>query len=136
MPRKKDIDITVSEIELRTQYAKMQQLELNVAKEKLALADKERNLCRIDLALEEFDKFLADFVTMLKALPDTIQGIDSDLTPEQYQGIQDLIDSQIQRMAQKRLYLALESTRDEKEAATAIKDESIRKAAKIKKETK
>lgn len=126
-------DITDAEIRRRTDYAKMRQLELNVKKEALALADKERNLCRIDLALEEFDKFLADFVVLLKNIPDTIQKIDPDLTPTQYGEIQNLIDSQIQRMAQKRIYLALESTRAEKEAATAIKDASIRKAAKIKK---
>jgi hypothetical protein len=124
--------LTAAEIKRRTDIAKMEQLELAVQKERLALADKERALCRIDLALEEFDKFLADFVTLLKNIPDTIQTIDPTLSPAQYKQIQDLIDSQIQRMGQKRLRLELESTRSEKEAATEIKNESIRKAAKIK----
>ena len=132
MAKKKDIDITDSEIKRRTEFAKMEQLELTVAKEKLALADKERNLCRIDLALEEFDRFLIDFVTMLKSLPDSIQGIDKDLTPTEYKEIQDLIDSQIQRMARKRLYLALESTRDEKDAANEAVYASQKKNAKLK----
>lgn len=125
---KENDDITSAEIKRRTEFAKMEQLELNVQKERLALADKERNLCRIDLALEEFDKFLADFVILLKNLPDTVQKIIKNITPAQYKEIQDLVDSQIQRMAQKRIYLALKNTRDEREAASEKVYKARRKA--------
>ena len=125
------IEISIGEIEKRTAFAKMQQLELSVEKERLALDDKARNLCRIDLALSEFDTFLVDFVQMLDQLPDKIQAIVTELTPDQYQKIQNLIEEQIHRMGEKRLHLALESTKSEREKASEIVNKSRRKSAKL-----
>lgn len=129
-------NITTSEIERRTKIAKMLQLELAVEKDSLALEDKKRNLCRIDLALDAFDDFLKDFVQMMFQFPDFVQSVYPEGNPEQYKRIQDFIDDNIQRLAQKRIHLALESTREECEAATEIKNESIRKAVKIRKADK
>lgn len=139
MPKKIKIDsitdpiLSDSMIERRTSIAKMRQLELGVEKEELNLEERKNNICRIDVALAEFDKFLVDFVEMLTSLPDTIQGFIPETTPDQYKKIQDYIDDQLQRLAKKRLYLAIESTAQEKALATATKEESQKKAARMKK---
>lgn len=126
-------DISKEEIELRTAFAKMRSLEISVAKDELALEEKKRNICRIDAALDAFDEFLSDFITMLTSLPDKVQSTIQTTTPEQYKEIQDYIDDQLQRLSKKRLYLAIDSTSDEQARATAVKNESIQKNAKIKK---
>lgn len=123
-------------VERRTAVAKMRQLELAVEKEELVLQEKKKNICRIDAALSEFDTFLSDFVEMLIGLPDTVQGIIPETTPEQYGELQAFIDSQIQRLSQKKLYLAIDSTSDEQAMATEAKNESIRKNQKIKRSKK
>lgn len=124
--------LPVEVVERRTAIEKLRSLELTNAKEELNLEERKHNICRIDVALSEFDKFLVDFVEMLTSLPDTIQGIIPETTPEQYQKIQSYIDDQLQRLAKKRLYLAIESTAQEKALATATKEESQKKAAKLK----
>ena len=139
MPRKKTettetTDLLSPElVERRTAIARMRQLELSNEKEALVLEEKKRNVCRIDSALSAFDIFLADFVEMLVSLPDTIQGMVPGLLPTQYGQIQSFIDSQLQRLSQKRLYLAIESTAEASELATAAKVESQKKSTKMKK---
>lgn len=131
-----DKSITTAEIERRTKIAKMQQLELAVQKDELALEDKKRNLCRIDLALEEFDKFLKDFVQMMRQFPDFVQSTIPACNPEQYKMIQDFIDDNIQRLGQKRVYLALESTREEMDAQSEARRDSVKKNVKIRRADK
>ena len=130
---KKNALIPIEEVEHRTAIARMKQLELSVEKEAISLEEKKRNICRIDLALSEFDGLLAEFVVMLRNIPDRVQAIVPCLKPKQYKDLQTFINSQIDRMAEKRLHLTIESTDEEKKAATAIKNESIQKAAKLKK---
>ena len=125
--------LTDDEVQRRTAIAKMRSLELSVERDYLTLEEKKKNICRIDAALSAFDEFLVDFVQMLNDLPDKVQSTIPSCTPEQYSEIQSFIDSQLQRLANKRLYLAIESTDEEKAMATEVKNESIKKNAKIRK---
>ena len=125
--------IPLSIVEHRTAIAKMKQLELAVEKDIISLEEKKRNICRIDLALSEFDNLLSEFVVMLRGIPDKIQTIVPAMKPKQYKELQEFISSQIDRMSEKRLYLSIESTAEEKQAATAAKNESIKKSSRTKK---
>lgn len=125
-------DVSPDEVDRRTAYAKMRQLELSVLKDELSLADKAGALCRIDVALSEFDAFLIDFVKLLRQIPDKVQSVVPSMEPSQYGELREFIDAALQRMSEKRLHLTIESTKAEKTAATAAKDESIKKNAKIK----
>lgn len=125
--------IPLSIVEHRTAIARMKQLELAVEKEAIVLEEKKRNICRIDLALSEFDNLLSEFVVMLRGIPDKIQTIVPAMKPKQYKELQEFISSQIDRMSEKRLYLSIESTAEEKQAATAAKNESIKKSSRTKK---
>lgn len=120
------------EIERRTKLAKLKQLELSVEKDALALEDKKGNLCRIDLALAEFDNFLRDFVEMIKQFPDFVQKTVKSTNPDEYKILQDFIDDNIQRMGQKRLYLAIESTAEERRLVSQSTYESKQKSMKLK----
>lgn len=120
------------EIERRTKIAKLKQLEINVEKDALALEDKKGNLCRIDLALSEFDNFLRDFVEMIKQFPDFVQKTVKSTNPDEYKALQDFIDDNIQRMGQKRLYLAIESTAEERRLVSQSTYESKQKSVKLK----
>jgi hypothetical protein len=122
-------DISDSEIAHRTAYARMRQLELSNEKEYISIEERKLNICRIDSALNAFDSFLSDFVEMLLSLPDIVQTKIPSTTPEQYADIQSYIDDQIQRLSQKRLYLAIDSTVEEARRATASKNESLKKKA-------
>lgn len=125
--------LSQSEVERRTAIAKLRQLELSNAKEELNLEERKRNICRIDAALSAFDAFLVDFVEMLVSIPDKVQSTIPECSPEQYADMQGFIDGQIQRLSQKRLYLAIESTTEERAAATEAKVESQKKSTKLKK---
>lgn len=124
-------DVTAQEIERRTAYAKMRQLELSVLKDELTLADKAGSLCRIDAALDEFDAFLVDFVRLLRQMPDKVQEVVPAMSPVQYGELRAFIDAALQRLGEKRLHLTIESTNAEKSAATAAKNRSVRKNAKL-----
>jgi hypothetical protein len=121
--------ISDSEIAKRTAYARMRQLELSNEKDYISIEERKLNICRIDAALSAFDSFLSDFIEMLISLPDIIQTKIPSTTPEQYADIQSYIDDQIQRLSQKRLYLAIDSTLEESRRATASKNESLKKKA-------
>lgn len=127
-----DEKLTMEEVDRRTAIAKMHQLELNVNKEYIEFQSKLNNICRIDAAIGEFDKFLIDFVEMLEHLPDTVQGFIPECTTEQYAKIQQYIDDQLQMLSQKKLHLTIESTSQEKAQATAAKVASQIKTTKMK----
>lgn len=126
------LEVSPDEVELRLNYAKMRQTELSVLKDEIGLADKAGELCRISVALEEFDKFLIDFVRLLKQLPDKVQAVVPQMKPDQYTELRTFIDDSLQRLSQKRLHLTIESTKAEKALATETKKQSQIKAAKIK----
>ena len=126
-------DVTPEEVEKRTNFAKMRQLELSVLKEEIGLADRAGDLCRIDVALDEFDKFLIDFVRLLRQIPDKVQLIVPQTQPEQYTELRKFIDTSLQMLSERRLHLTIESTKTEKAEATEAKNDSIKKNAKIKK---
>ena len=130
------MDVDPSEVERRTNFAKMRQIELNVLKDELNLADKAGELCRIEVALSEFDSFLVDFVRMLRQIPDKVQSVIPTTTTDQYRTLQRFIDDSLQRLSERRLHLTIESTKSEKNAASAAVAESVAKNAKIKKDSK
>lgn len=124
-----DLLISDSEIDRRTRYARMRQLELSNEKEYISIEERKLNVCRIDAALSAFDAFLNDFVEMLISLPDVVQTKIPTTTPEQYADLQSYIDDQLQRLSQKRLYLAIDSTVEESRRSTASVRESLKKKA-------
>ena len=128
-------DLPNSVVQKRLQAAKLEQMELAIEKERIALEDKKRNICRIDVALESFDNFLKDFIEMMRQIPDRMQSIDPALTPEMYKEIQQFIDDQIQRMGEKRLYLGIESTRETAEMKTEANTKSAVKSVRIRKKS-
>ena len=125
-------DVTPEEVERRTNYAKMRQLELSVLKDEIGLADRSGDLCRIDTALDEFDKFLADFVRLLKQIPDKAQLIVPQMKPDQYTELRAFIDNSLQMLSERRLHLTIESTKTQKALATEAKVESQMKSSRMK----
>jgi hypothetical protein len=125
---------TLEEIDYRTRLANCEALEIKVSRERFELDNKRGELCRIDTALTEFDAFLREFVGFLDGLPDTIQTIIPQTTPVQYQAVQSLIETQLQRLAEHRLYLSIESNTAQQQAATEAKKEKVARTAKRKKE--
>lgn len=124
------------EIERRTKLAKLAQLEITVEKDALALEDKKGNLCRIDLALEEFDNFLREFVQMMLQFPDIVQKIVPSTNPDEYRELQGFIDENIQRLRNRRIYLAIENTAEERRLVSESIHQSQRKNMKLKKDSK
>ena len=109
----------------------MRSLELSVEKDALDLDERKRSICRIETALDEFDTLLVEFVGMLRGIPDKVQAVCPALKPKQYKELREFIDGQLVRLSEKRLHLTIESTDEERKAATAVKNASIQKAAKI-----
>lgn len=108
------MDVSPEEVLTRTAFAKMRALELSVRKEELALMDKAGELCKIDVALAAFDGFLKDFVALLRNIPDRVQSIVPQTTPEQYRELRNFVEDALQRFAAVRLHLTIESTQTEK----------------------
>ena len=125
---------TLEEIDYRTRLANCEALEIKVSRERFELDNKRGELCRIDTALSEFDAFLREFVGFLDGLPDTIQTLIPQTTPTQYKSVQELIETQLQRLAEHRLHLSIESNTSQQQANTAAKKEKISRTAKRKKE--
>lgn len=125
--------LSEADVKRRTDIAKMRQLELSVENEYLKLLEKSNNLCRIDRALEAFNEFLSEFVDTIKAIPDRMQSMVKNLSPEEYKDIEGFIDEQLQRLAQKRLYMSIESTASEKALASRTVEESRARNQKLKK---
>ena len=126
-------DISIEEVERRMNYAKMRSTELSVIKDELSLADKAGELCRIEVALSEFDTFLVDFIRLLKQIPDKVQSVVPSTNPHQYKELQKYIDDSLQRLSQKRLHLTIESTKTEKADNSSEVEESRKRSAKSKK---
>ena len=93
-------------------------------------------LCRIDTALTAFDGFLREFVGFLDGLPDAIQTLIPQTTPTQYKAVQEMIGTQLQRLAEHRLHLSIESNTAQQQANTAAKNEKVARTAKRKKEAR
>lgn len=125
---------TIEEIEYRTRFANCEALELKVLRDRFEFDNKRGELCRIDTALNEFDGFLREFVGFMDSLPDAIQTIIPQATPEQYKAVQAMIETQLQRISQRRLYLSIESNTAQQRANTKTKKEKISRTAKRKKE--
>ena len=126
---------TIEEIDYRTRLANCEALEIKVRRDQFELDNKRGELCRIETALNAFDGFLREFVGFLDSLPDAIQTVIPQTTPTQYKAVQDLIDTQLQRLAAHRLHLTIESNTAQQQAATAAKIEKISRTSKRKKET-
>lgn len=125
---------TLEEIDYRTRLANCEALEIKVRREQFELDNRRGELCRIDTALNEFDGFLREFVGFLDGLPDAIQTLIPQTTPAQYRAVQSLIETQLQRLAEHRLHLSIESNTAQQQANTAAKNEKIARTAQRKKE--
>ena len=125
---------TLAEIDYRTRLANCEALEIKVARERFELENKRGELCRIQTALDAFDGFLWEFVGFLDGIPDAVQTLIPQTTPEQYRNIQNMIETQMQRLAAHRLHLTIESNTAQQKANTEKKNETIKKTAKRKAE--
>ena len=125
---------TLEEIDYRTRLANCEALEIKVRRDQFELDNKRGELCRIDTALTAFDGFLREFVGFLDSLPDAIQTLIPQATPTQYKDVQELIGTQLQRLADRRLHLSIESNTAQQQANTAAKNERIVRTAKRKKD--
>ena len=125
---------TDEEIDYRTRLANCEALELKVKREQFELDNRRGELCRIDTALNAFDGFLREFVGFLDSLPDAMQTLIPQATPVQYRAVQELIETQMQRLAEHRLHLSIESNTAQQQANTAAKKERIARTNKRKKE--
>jgi len=123
----KSIDLRLKEAQLKKWKLEAKREELEIRLKNIKSEEKLKNLCRIDVALDEFDKFLQDFVQTLMNFPDTVQRLVPSTNPDEYRAVQDFIDDTIQRLAQKRVYLAIESTQEIKDKATQKWYESMAK---------
>lgn len=125
---------TIEEIDYRTRLANCKALEIKVSRERFELDNKRGELCRIDTALTAFDGFLREFVGFLDGLPDAIQTLIPQTTPTQYKAVQEMIGTQLQRLAEHRLHLSIESNTAQQQANTATKNEKVARTAKRKKD--
>ena len=125
---------TLEEIDYRTRLANCEALEIKVSRERFELDNKRGELCRIDTALTAFDGFLREFVCFLDGLPDAIQTHIPQTTPTQYKAVQEMIGTQLQRLAEHRLHLSIESNTAQQQANTAAKNEKVARTAKRKKD--
>ena len=125
---------TIEEIDYRTRLANCEALEIKVSRERFELDNKRGELCRIDTALTAFDGFLREFVGSLDGLPDAIQTLIPQTTPTQYKAVQEMIGTQLQRLAEHRLHLSIESNTAQQQANTAAKNEKVARTAKRKKD--
>ncbi|MBR4985327.1 MAG: hypothetical protein IKY83_06285 [Proteobacteria bacterium] len=130
----KSSKLTLEEIDYRTRLANCEALEIKVRRDQFELDNKRGELCRIDTALTAFDGFLREFVGFLDGLPDAIQTLIPQATPTQYKDVQELIGTQLQRLADRRLHLSIESNTSQQQANTAAKNERIARTAKRKKD--
>ena len=128
----KSSKLTLEEIDYRTRLANCEALEIKVRRDQFELDNKRGELCRIDTALTAFDGFLREFVGFLDGLPDAIQTLIPQATPTQYKDVQELIGTQLQRLADRRLHLSIESNTAQQQANTAAKNERIARTAKRK----
>ena len=106
---KKNIDenISIDEIEYRTKLADCIIKEIKAKKDAIDLESKHRNICRIDVALAEFNRICAFISDALRGFPDTIQAIIPSMSPEQYKQVQDFIQSQLNILYNNQLHLTL-----------------------------
>lgn len=125
---------TLEEIDYRTRLANCEALEIKVSRERFELDNKRGELCRIDTALTAFDGFLREFVGFLDGLPDAIQMLIPQTTPMQYKAVQEMIGTQLQRLAEHRLHLSIESNTAQQQANTAAKNEKVARTDKRKKD--
>lgn len=119
------------ELERQATILKIKKEWLGVAKESFTKLERERELCSISTALREFHKFLNPFRDFLVALPNLVQDIVPQMTPEQYKALENEIAEQTERLAANALHLTLESTREEKDASTQIQRENQRRSNRI-----
>ncbi len=125
---------TLEEIDYRTRLANCLALELKVERDRFELENKRGELCRIQTALNAFDGFLRELVGFLDSLPDVAQAIVPQMTPVQYKAMQELIETQRQRLSEHRLHLTIESNTAQQQANTAAKKERIARTNRRKKE--
>ena len=119
------------ELERQATIIKLKKEWLAVAKESFTKLERERELCSISTALREFHKFLNPFRDFLVALPNLVQDIVPQMTPDQYRNLENEISEQTERLAANTLHLTLESTREEHDAATQIQRENQRRSNRI-----
>lgn len=142
MAKKKKIDESIfgvpdfesmddGELERQATVLKLKKEWLAVAKESFTKLERERELCSISTAIREFHKFLNPFRDFLVALPNIVQDLIPQMTPQQYKALEDEISEQTKRLAENALHLTLESSREEKDAATQIQRENQRRSNRI-----
>lgn len=105
---------TPEEIEYRTKLAECIIRETKARRDQVEFENKSRNLCRIDVALAEFDRHSTRHAEAWRGLADEIQAIVPDMSPAQYKRVQEYAARQMESLYADRLHLTLTTTEDER----------------------
>jgi len=106
--------ISDEEIDYRTRLADCIIKETKAKKDQIDLESKHRNLCRIDVALSEFNRHCTKQANTWRAVPDEMQAIVPTLSPEQYKSIQAFVNTQIEILYNDALHLTLTPLEEER----------------------
>lgn len=118
-----------TEIEYRTKLADCIIKEIKAKKDSIDLEVKHKNICRIDVALDEFNRIAAKIADALKCLPDEMQAIVPTISPEQYKQIQSYVYNQMNILHEETLNLSLTPLDDQRRVEAERKANTRKKAA-------
>ena len=124
-------EMSAAAIDKELGQIKLERERLALAKDEILDMEKRRELCKISMALSQFNEFLLEFRDRILDLPDAISLIVPSISPSEYTAIQKLATDLIARMHEKHLHLELTDTRTDAEACTEINKNKMRHAAKL-----
>ena len=105
---------TPEEIEYRTKLAECIIRETKAKRDQVEYESKTRNLCRIDVALAEFERHSLRHADAWRGLADEIQAIIPDMSPAQYKRVHEYAERQVASLYADKLRLVLTTTEDER----------------------
>lgn len=103
-----------TDIEFRKKLAECQIKETKAKKDAIELEIKNKNICRIDVALAEFNRVCRKHADAWKSLPDIIQSIIPSMSPSQYKQIGEFVETQLNILYNDGLRLELTPLEDER----------------------
>ena len=119
-------DISDEEILYRTKLADCIIKETKSKKDQIELEVKNKNICRIDVALSEFDGLCKLITDSFKGLPDDLQTIIPSMTPEQYKRVQEHLHGILNVFYNRKMHLTLTPLDDERAERRDEKREYMR----------
>ena len=105
---------TLDEIDYRTKLANCIIRETQAKRDQVEYESKTRNLCRIDVAMAEFERHSLRHADAWRGLADEIQAIIPDMSPAQYKRVREYAERQVASLYADKLHLVLTTTEDER----------------------